>query len=110
GIEGLFYASAFTTLLSVAVLPKLKETLPNPKKFKFSMLKLKKDEIFEKTVWPAVVVMFLSVLCSGILFVAVFDLSTYLGIANKGLFMVVYLTSTLLIRFLAGKASDKYGR
>lgn len=110
GVEALFYAGALITLISVALLPGVSETLDQPKKFKFSMLALKKDEIFERSVWPAVVVMFLSVLCSGILFVAVFDLSTYLGLENKGLFMLVYLTSTLLMRFIAGKASDYYGR
>lgn len=110
GTEVLFYVAAGITLISVAVLPGINETLEEPKKFKASMLLLKKDEIFEKSVAPAVIIMFLSCLCSGILFVAVFDLSTYLGLENKGLFMVVYLSSTLLMRFVAGKASDYYGR
>src|SRR5690606_25083871 len=36
--------------------------------------------------------------------------SEYLGIKNKGLFFTSFTLSSLAIRFLAGRASDKYGR
>ncbi|MHC2993854.1 MFS transporter, partial [Pontibacter sp. HJ8] len=38
------------------------------------------------------------------------DFSEYLGIENKGLFFSSFTLSSLAIRFLAGRASDKYGR
>src|SRR5690606_24104962 len=38
------------------------------------------------------------------------DWSEHLGIKNKGLFFMVFTISSLLIRFIAGKVADKYGR
>jgi MFS family permease len=38
------------------------------------------------------------------------DWSKHLGTSNKGLFFMVFTLTSLLIRFVAGKASDRYGR
>jgi MFS family permease len=38
------------------------------------------------------------------------DWSAHLGIQNKGTFYVVFTVSSLLVRFLAGKVSDRKGR
>jgi MFS family permease len=38
------------------------------------------------------------------------DWSKHLGTSNKGLFFMVFTLSSLLIRFVAGKVSDRYGR
>ena len=38
------------------------------------------------------------------------DFSNFLGIQNKGLFFSFFTGSSLLVRFIGGKLSDRYGR
>ena len=54
--------------------------------------------------------MLLSAMCSGMIFVLTPDLSTYLGISNKGFFFGIYVIATILIRLLTSSLSDRIGR
>src|SRR5690606_26885044 len=71
---------------------------------------IKVDDIFEKNVLPAAMVMFLTTICSGLILVLTPDMSVYLGIENKGWYYVFYVVSTILVRLFAGQLSDKIGR
>ncbi len=108
--NGLFYISSLTALLSVVVLIGMKETLAERQKFSYRHLTLKRNEIFEPKVWPAFIVMALSYFSFGMILTIIPDFSSYLGFANKGMFFTCFTLSSLLIRIVAGKASDKYGR
>ncbi|MDN5211579.1 MFS transporter [Fulvivirgaceae bacterium BMA12] len=108
--NGLFYISSLTALLSVVVLIGMKETLAERQKFSHRHLTLKRNEIFEPKVWPAFIVMALSYFSFGMILTIIPDFSSYLGFANKGMFFTCFTLSSLLIRIVAGKASDKYGR
>lgn len=110
GINGLFMVAGILSFLSIAILPTVKETLESPVKFKFSLLKIPVDEIIETRVWLPGIIMFLTTICSGIIFVLYPDISENLDIENKGIFMGVYLLATLGVRVIAGKASDRFGR
>ncbi|AMM50331.1 MFS transporter [Rufibacter sp. DG15C] len=109
-LNALFYCSSGMALLSILVLSGLKETLPNPQKFSMGLLRIKKHEILEPKVMPPFIVMFLTLFCYGAVLTVVPDFSSSLGIANKGLFFTFYTLSSIGIRFMAGRASDKYGR
>lgn len=106
----LFYTSAFTSIFSILILIRLKETLPNKEKFSLNLFRLKKNEIIEKRVLVPSTILFLAVFSFGVVLTIIPDLSEHLGIENKGLFFAVFTLSSLGIRLLAGKASDKYGR
>ena len=54
--------------------------------------------------------MALSVFGFGVVLTIIPDFSTYLEIQNKGLFFIYFTISSLVIRVLAGKYSDVYGR
>jgi MFS family permease len=110
GVIPLFYLSAFVSLFSILILFRLKETLVSKEPFHFRQLKLGKHEILEKRVFPPSLVLFLSVFSFGIVLTIIPDFSEYLGIENKGLFFAVFTLSSLLIRIVAGKTSDKFGR
>ena len=110
GIQPLFYTSAFTAILSILILIRLKETVAKPEKFHFSLLKLKRDEVIEKRVLAPSLVLFLTVFSFGAVLTIIPDFSEHLGILNKGLFFAVFTLSSLGIRIIAGRASDKYGR
>jgi MFS family permease len=110
GIQPLFYTSAFTAILSILILIRLKETVSQPEKFHPRLLNLKRDELIEKRVLAPSLVLFLTVFSFGAVLTIVPDFSEHLGILNKGLFFAVFTLSSLGIRIIAGRASDKYGR
>ncbi|SFE69124.1 Predicted arabinose efflux permease, MFS family [Chitinophaga sp. CF118] len=111
GITIMFQVSAVFALLSVVILVGgMKETLQNKQGFRLSTLKISKNEIFEPLVLAPVIITFLTYLSYGVLFTIIPDFSAHLGIQNKGLFYAFFTASSIGIRLLAGKVSDKYGR
>lgn len=110
GLNGLFLFSALMVIVAQLFVAQTKETLVKREKFSFKLLRIKKDEIIEPSVIPVAVVMFLSAICSGIIFVLTPDISTYLKIENKGSFFIYYVLATITIRLTAGKLSDRIGR
>lgn len=110
GMNGLFMIATGACLFAGILIALLKETLPETHKFRWSMLKIKWEDAFDPSVMPAAMVMFLSAVSSGIVFVITPDMGNYLDIENKGWFFGVYVLSTILIRFFGSGISDKIGR
>ncbi len=106
----LFYASSLFALLSILILMNMKETLKDKERFRFSILKISRKDIIAIEVLPAAIVTFLSYIAYGAILTLIPDWSQHMGIENKGLFFMVYTIASLVIRFVAGKASDQYGR
>lgn len=109
-IDALFYTSSALAILSILVLIGMKETLPNPQRPNISHLKIKKGEVVDLSVIPACIVMFFTVFSLGIVLTIIPDFSVHLGIVNKGLFFVVFTIASVVVRIIAGKVSDRYGR
>ena len=109
-LEVMFYASSVAAILSVLILTGMKETLEQPERFRWSLLRLSKNEIFEPRVLPPAIVLVLTTFSFGTVLTIAPDLSDHLGIRNKGLFFTCFTIASVAIRFFAGKASDKYGR
>jgi len=109
-INVLFYCSSAFALSSIIILMNLKETHPHKERFRPGLLKLRAGEIIEPLVLPAAIVTLLGYVSYGAILTLVPDWSQHLGIANKGLFFVVFTLSSLLVRFLAGRVSDRKGR
>jgi len=109
-INVLFYCSSAFALLSIAILANMKESLNNKQRFSLPLLKIKRNDIIEWRVIPASLITLLSYVSYGAILTVIGDWSKYLGTNNKGLFFVVFTLTSLLIRFIAGKASDQYGR
>jgi MFS family permease len=109
-INILFYTSSLLALMSIGILMNLKETHPDKQKFHYRILKLSPNEIIEPLVLPAAIVTFIGYISYGVILTLIPDLSQHLGIANKGLFYVVFTLSSLLMRFMAGRISDRKGR
>lgn len=110
GLDALFYTSSFAAFLSVAVLLGMKETLYKPQKFNLTMLQIGRDDIYEPRVKVPAIVMLLSVVCFGTVLTVIPDMSSHLGIENKGLYFSAFTIASVAVRFLAGKASDRWGR
>lgn len=109
-IDILFYCSSLFALLSIVILSNMKETLPKKQAFKFSHLKMHRKDIIEWQVIPASIIIFMTYISYGAILTVIADWSTHLGTRNKGLFFMVFTITSLLIRFVAGKTSDRYGR
>lgn len=106
----LFYASSLLALLSILILMNMKETLETKERFRWSFLKISWADVFDKQVFPAALITFLSYISYGTILTLIPDWSDHLDLTNKGTFFMVFTVSSLLIRFVAGKVSDQYGR
>lgn len=109
-LEVLFYCSSISAIISVLILVRMKETLQNREKFNLSHLKIGREDIYEPTVILPTLIMILSYFSFGTVLTLIPDFSKHLGLENKGAFVGVFTASSILVRFFAGKASDKYGR
>ena len=109
-INALFYCSSLFALFSIIILMNMKETLVKKERFKLALLKINKGEIIEQRVLGGALVTFLSYLGYGVILTVISDWGTHLGVANKGLFYMVFTVSSLLIRFASGRLSDRIGR
>jgi MFS family permease len=109
-LNALFYISSVFALMSIVILMNMKETLKVKERFRFSILKLSRRDIIAIEVLPAAIVTLLSYVAYGAILTLIPDWSQHLGIVNKGLFFMVFTVASLVIRFVAGKASDRYGR
>jgi len=109
-INVLFYVSSAFALLSIIIVMNMKETLAVKQKFSLSLLKLSRHDIIAPEVLPAAIVIIMTYVGYGAILTLIPDQSAHLGIANKGLFFMVFTIASLVIRFVAGKASDRYGR
>ncbi len=110
GLDGIFYGSLVLVAISFLFMLRMKETLNHQEPFQWKMLALKKDEIIEPHVFPVAVVMLLSAVCSGVIFVLSPEFAEHLHIENKGSFFIYYVLATIIVRLGTGKLSDKIGR
>jgi MFS family permease len=109
-LNALFYTSSLFALMSIVILMNMKETLNIKHRFSLSILKISRRDIIALEVLPAAIVTFLSYIAYGAILTLIPDWGEHLGIINKGLFFMVFTVASLIIRFVSGKASDKYGR
>ena len=109
-IEVMFYASSVFAFLSIAILLGLKETAKDSSGFKWQYLKIRRSEVIEPKVLVPAISLVLLVYSFGVVLTITPDFSVALGIENKGLFFTIFTLSSMLVRFLGGRASDKYGR
>lgn len=106
----LFYSSSLMALLALLLIMNLKETLPHKKPFSWSLLKISRADIIAPEALPAAIVNFLAYAGFGVILTLIPDWTEAVGFMNKGVFFIVFTVSSLLVRFIAGKLSDRYGR
>jgi MFS family permease len=106
----MFYTSSVLAILSTIVVLNMPETLLIRKEFSLSLLKLKRKDILEPKAFPAAIAMCLTAFAYGEILTIIPDLSKHLGVMNKGVFFAIFTISSIAIRVVAGKLSDKIGR
>lgn len=109
-MNALFYTSSFFALLSIVILFNMKETLVEKERISLSAFKITWRDIFEPDVFSPAFVTFLAYFSFGAIATLTPDFSGYLGITNRGMYFMVFTLFSILIRFVAGKMSDRKGR
>lgn len=109
-MDTMFYFSSFLALLSIIILYNMKETIKEKQPFRWSLLKISRTEIIEGQVIPAGIVTMLSYIPYGVILTLIPDFGGSIGVKNKGMFFMVFTISSLVVRFVAGRISDKRGR
>lgn len=110
GMNVMFYASSFLAFLSIIIVFNMKETLAVKEKLNKSMFYIGKNDIVDKNVFPAGIITFLSYTAFGLILTLIPDWSEHLGATNKGIFFTAFTVASVLVRFGAGKVSDRHGR
>jgi len=104
----MFMVSSIMGFIALLLTLQLKETLTADSK---SISQDRKwYEVFEPAAIPAALVMLFDTFSFGVILTVIPDLMADLGLKYKGLFNAVLVVSSILVRWIAGKASDHYGR
>lgn len=108
-IEFMFYASSAFAIFSVIILMGMKETLPDKQRFQWHQMYITRGDLYEPRVLPPSIIMFLSAFSFGVILTIIPDFSDQLGI-DRWYFFATFTSSSILVRIIAGKISDKHGR
>lgn len=110
GINAMFYVSSFIAFLSIVIVMNMKETLAGKEKLNKSMFYIGRNDIIDRGALPAGIITFFSYTAYGLILTLIPDWSEHLGTQNKGVFFTAFTAASVLVRFGAGKMSDRHGR
>lgn len=110
GIDVMFYSSSFLAFLSIVIVMNMKETLQTKEKLQRSMFYIGRKDIIDRGALPAGIITFFSYTAFGLILTLIPDWSEHLGAENKGIFFTAFTVASVLMRFVAGKISDRHGR
>lgn len=106
----MFYVSALLAALSMLILVRLPETLPNKQPFNLRLLRVGRSDIFDPKALPAAWTMIFAYFSYGAILTLVPDLSDHLGVPNRAAFFSIFTLASITTRFTAGRVSDRLGR
>lgn len=109
-LDLMFAAAALSGLISTVLFFRLPETLKNPVYFRFQHLIIRRQDLFEPAVVAPCLVMILTAFSYGAMLTLVPDVSSGLGLMNKGVMFMVFALASVSVRIFAGRISDRYGR
>ena len=110
-LNALFYTSSFLAFLSIGILANMKETLPrSARRLSVDAFRITWQDVFEPSVLAPSLVMLLTYFSFGAVLTLIPDFSEHLGLKNHGLYFLIYTLTSLVIRLVAGKLSDRHGR
>jgi MFS family permease len=96
--------------MSIVILFNMKETLVEKERLSVKAFKITWRDIFEPDVFSPAFVTFLAYFGFGAVATLSPDFSEHLGLSNRGIYFMVFTLFSILIRFVAGKLSDRKGR
>jgi MFS family permease len=109
-VNAMFYTSAAFALISVLILMNMKESLKDKQPFRWSLLKISRQDIFDPLAMPAAYLMLFAYASYGVMLTLTPDLCDQTGIENKGVFFTYFTLASIATRLVSGKISDNLGR
>jgi MFS family permease len=110
GLSITFYLSSLFAVIAASILISTRETLKEKRPFRMSVLNINATDLFEPRVLLPCLVMVLSMYAYGAVLTLMPDFGERVGIRNKELLFTCFTVASLVIRFIAGKSSDRFGR
>lgn len=110
GIDWMFVASALLGTASLLLTWPLEETLPAARPVQRSDLNPFKGPLIDPQAWPAALVLLPISIAFGVYLTITPDFVDHLGYVYKGSFNTIIVASSIAMRFVAGRMSDRYGR
>ena len=109
-MDAMFYCSSAFAILSSIIVLTIRETVTEKHAVSWKLLSVRRQDLFEPRVLAPCIVMMLCTYAYGNLFTVIPDFGAFLGIQNKGLLFTYFTVASLMVRLIAGSASDTYGR
>ncbi len=109
-LDVMFYCSSAFAITSSLIVFSIQETVTDKHPVSWKLLKIQRKDLFEPRVLAPCIVMGLCAYAYGNLFTIIPDFGTLMGIQNKGLLFTYFTVASFLIRLMAGRASDRFGR
>ena len=110
GIEWMFVASALLGMVSLVVTLPLEETLPRARPVRKSDFNLLRGPLIDPQAWPAAVLLLPIAFAFGVYLTITPDFVEHLGYVYKGSFNTIIVASSISMRLIAGRVSDRRGR
>ena len=110
GYDAMFIVSSILGVISLILTLRVQETLPNSRSVVMSDFNVFKGGNIEASVWPSALFLLPVAITFGVFLTVTPDFVGDLGFKYKGLFNTIIVVASISMRFIAGKASDKYGR
>lgn len=110
GVDAMFAMAAFLGLISLLLTGVLEESLPDARGLKWVDFNLFKGKVLDWSTWPSALAMFAPAFAFGAFLTITPDFVGDLGYQYKGTFNTLAVLASICMRFIAGRASDRYGR
>lgn len=110
GYDAMFIGSTLLGVLALILTMRLPESLQHARKVRLRDLNVLKGPVLDWSSWPAALALLPVAFAFGTFLTITPDFVGDLGYVYKGSFNTIVVAASISMRFLAGKASDRYGR
>jgi MFS family permease len=110
GFDAMFIGSTVLGIIALILTYRLPESLPGSRKVQWKDMNVFRGPVLDWSSWPSSVALLPVAFAFGTFLTITPDFVDSLGYVYKGSFNSIIVASSIAMRFVAGKASDKYGR
>lgn len=110
GYDAMFIGSSILGVLALIMTIRLPESLPQARPVLLKDLNVFKGPVLDWSSWPASVALLPVAFAFGTFLTITPDFVDSLGYVYKGSFNTIIVVASISMRFIAGRASDRYGR
>ena len=110
GFDAMFMGSTVLGVIALILTYRLPESLPGARKVEWKDMNVFRGPVLDWSSWPASVALLPVAFAFGTFLTITPDFVDSLGYVYKGSFNSIIVAASITMRFVAGRASDNYGR